>query len=145
MTTPTATLAQDRFTTYSRARAPERQRGAYGVVMDGDGRVLVVKAGNGRSYLPGGRIERGETPAEALAREIGEECGWSAEVRTRICEDEQPIFGGAVTLSATYWEARLTQPLDVSPEHSFRWIDPAEALRCLHRRSDREALRTAIG
>jgi len=46
-----------------------------------DGRVLLCRAKGGSStYLPGGHIEFGETAAEALAREMKEECGIEVEV-----------------------------------------------------------------
>jgi len=143
MTTPRAGIAEDRFRAPARPPVLQRQRGAYALVRDEAGRVLVVQAENGRYYLPGGRIEEGETPAQALAREIGEECGCAAQVDTRICEHDQPIFGGAVALAASYWQARLTGPLDAPAEHALLWLQPIEALRCLHRASDRLAVRHA--
>ncbi len=59
---------------------PTRQHGAYGLVFDSRGKVLVVRTENGRCYLPGGRMEPGESPREALSREVAEECGWGAQV-----------------------------------------------------------------
>ena len=46
------------------------------VIRDEQGRVLVVrKRGTTRYMLPGGKIESGETPAEAAVRELHEEVG----------------------------------------------------------------------
>ena len=46
------------------------------VLRDGDGRILVVrKRGTSRYMLPGGKIESGESPAEAAVRELHEEVG----------------------------------------------------------------------
>src|ERR1700761_6761286 len=49
------------------------------IVRDGAGRLLLVQRGHdpeaGRWSLPGGRVEPGETDAEALAREMREETG----------------------------------------------------------------------
>lgn len=46
------------------------------VIRDEQGRVLVVrKRGTTRFMLPGGKIEAGETPAQAAIRELGEEVG----------------------------------------------------------------------
>lgn len=46
------------------------------VIRDDQGRVLVVrKRGTSRFMLPGGKIEAGETPAQAAVRELLEEVG----------------------------------------------------------------------
>ena len=114
-----------------------RQRGAYALIGDESGRVLLARADSGRCYLPGGRVEAGEDEPTALAREIGEECGWSAAVETRLGKARQRIMGGSVELSATYWRARLGEPLAQAGEHELMWVAPAKALSLLHRPGDR--------
>jgi ADP-ribose pyrophosphatase YjhB (NUDIX family) len=52
--------------------------GAYAVATDLDGRILLTKIANGypgagRWHLPGGGTDHGETPVQALARELVEE------------------------------------------------------------------------
>lgn len=58
--------------------------GVGAVILDGDGRLLVIKRGNpprrGRWTLPGGKLQRGETIVEAIAREVREETGLEVEV-----------------------------------------------------------------
>lgn len=54
------------------------------VVRDESGRLLLIRRGHAPSLglwsLPGGRIEPGETPAAAAAREVKEETGLDVEV-----------------------------------------------------------------
>lgn len=66
-------------------REPSLPVVAVGVVArDRDGRLLLVRRANppaaGRWSLPGGRVEAGETLAEAAARELAEETGLRAAV-----------------------------------------------------------------
>ena len=60
---------------------PERQRiAAYGVCLDTENRLLLARAApwltvSGRWFLPGGGVDHGEHPTDALRREIEEESG----------------------------------------------------------------------
>lgn len=56
-----------------------------GVIVDARGRVLLARRGAGRELeglweFPGGKVEPGETPEAALARELDEELGIEVEV-----------------------------------------------------------------
>ena len=133
----------DSFTACALKTAPVRQSGAYAFIEDDAGRVLTVQAENGRFYLPGGRIEPGETARQALAREIAEECGWTAALLGPLHQGSQSIMGGAVLLQARHWRARLVTRLDSVPEHRLVWASRDEALGCLHRDCDRQAVRKA--
>ncbi len=63
-----------------------RQRvGAYGLCIDAGERVLLTRAAPslsvaGRWFLPGGGIDHGEEPRQALLREVTEETGLLVEV-----------------------------------------------------------------
>lgn len=141
MSFPAAALAdQAKFS----AAQPVSQSGAYAVIFDTAGHVLTVRGASGRCYLPGGRLEPGETPRQALVRELGEECGWSAAVLSPLRQSSQRIMGGQVLLRASHWRARLVAELDSRPECECEWLDVDQALARLHREVDRAALRTAI-
>jgi 8-oxo-dGTP pyrophosphatase MutT (NUDIX family) len=121
-----------------------RQTGAYGVIVSSSGKVLTVFAENGRCYLPGGRVEPGETPRDALIREIAEECGWSAAIVSPLRESTQSIMGGDILLNTSHWRARLLAPLGTPPEFLPHWLGVEEALSSLHREADRAALGAAV-
>lgn len=116
------------------------QKGAYALIRDGDGRVLLVRAANGRFYLPGGRIEPFETPEAALQRELAEECGLKVRIGAPLGEALQPIMDGSVMLSAGYWEAEVIGPAHEEPEHQLLWTPRAEAASRLHRAADARAV-----
>ena len=71
--------------------APTVAVGAF--VFDRDGRVLLVERGQppgeGLWTVPGGRLEPGETLAQAVAREVREETGLVVEVGTLSCVVER--------------------------------------------------------
>jgi 8-oxo-dGTP diphosphatase len=77
---------------------PDHPRVGVGAVVLHDRRVLLVRRGGqpsmGKWTLPGGLVELGETTAEAVRREIAEECdldirlGGVAGVVDRVVRDE---------------------------------------------------------
>ena len=64
----------------------QRQRiAAYGLCQDDGGRLLLARAApsltlRGRWFLPGGGVDHGEHPKDAVRREIAEESGLTVEV-----------------------------------------------------------------
>jgi 8-oxo-dGTP diphosphatase len=63
----------------ARREYPECPRVGVGGIVLHDGHVLLVRRGQppvaGKWSVPGGMVELGETTAEAVVREIAEECG----------------------------------------------------------------------
>jgi 8-oxo-dGTP diphosphatase len=70
------------------------------VIKDDQGRLLLIKRGHapgaGLWSLPGGRIEPGETDAEALVREMREETGLAVQTGRLIGRVQRPGQGGDV-------------------------------------------------
>lgn len=66
--------------------------GVAGIVLDADGRVLLIERGRppdaGRWSVPGGKLERGESLAAGVAREVREETGLEVEVGALVCAHE---------------------------------------------------------
>jgi len=70
------------------------------VATDEHGRLLMIKRGHepgaGLWSIPGGRIEPGETDAEALVREMLEETGLTVEVGRLLGRVRRPFLDGSV-------------------------------------------------
>jgi len=130
---------------FTSGTALHMQAGAYALIHDTDDRLLLVRADNGRFYLPGGRIEPGETAGQALAREVEEECGWLVRVTDPLGEALQPIMDGAVMLRASYWRAEILGVAHEEPEHLMLWTPRAEAASRVHRAADASAILSIPG
>ena len=70
------------------------------VATDEHGRLLMIKRGHepgaGLWSIPGGRIEPGETDAQALVREMLEETGLTVEVGRLLGRVRRPFLDGSV-------------------------------------------------
>lgn len=115
------------------------------VIVD-DGEVLCMQRGLTRfaytSYkweFPGGKIEAGESPEEALRREIREEMAMDVRVGRHIVTVEHEYRDFCITMAAYLCEpvcnvAENTQEnrraFTMNEHHAFRWLRP-EALPTL--------------
>ncbi|WP_241901577.1 (deoxy)nucleoside triphosphate pyrophosphohydrolase [Nocardioides houyundeii] len=92
------------------------------------GRVLAARrtqpaAAAGRWEFPGGKVEDGEAPDEALVREIAEELECGIEVSTWL-DPVVPLPGGHELSVAVAW---LVRGVPVPLEHDeLRWLSAAE-------------------
>lgn len=79
--------------------------------------------------FPGGKLEAGETDAQALVREINEELECQVEIGERITSTRHEYDFGFVTLT-TYF-ARIVAGTPITTEHAeLRWV-PATELNSL--------------
>jgi 8-oxo-dGTP diphosphatase len=85
------------------------------VVHDAAGRLLLVRRGRdphrGRWSLPGGRVEAGESPEQAIEREVLEETG--LVVRAGAPVGRVRIQGGAVVYDVLDLACTLVAPTEV--------------------------------
>jgi 8-oxo-dGTP diphosphatase len=112
-------------------------------VVERAGRIAVVQVdgrdGRQRLDLPGGGIDPGETPAQAAAREIGEEAGLKVRMGEPFLKADHYFVNDegrsnntrGVFLVATF-DADAPE-LKVEDDHSLEWMDPIEALKVLSR------------
>lgn len=112
--------------------APEREVGEVGEVVAAavirDGRLLLAQRTRppelaGLWELPGGKIEPGETPADAVRRELGEELGVEVTAGERIGVDV-PLRDGLVLRA---YRAELISGVPQALDHSaLRWVDATD-------------------
>lgn len=73
-----------------------------GVVLNEEGKVLLVKVHNAGWVFPGGQVENGENIIDAVKREIMEESGITVEVEQLFCISsntcEYPGYNGIKTV-----------------------------------------------
>ena len=103
-------------------------------MVERDGKVLVIRRHlDGRDYavLPGGGVEEGETPEQAVVRELAEECTLDGEVAELLHEGDhggrhawyfrvtgvegEPVLGG-----------EEAEDQDESNQHHPMWASPKD-------------------
>jgi 8-oxo-dGTP diphosphatase len=101
------------------------------IVRDDEGRLLLIQRGHepeaGRWSLPGGRVEPGESDAQALAREMLEETGLIVTPGPLVGAVERPGTGDTVLdirdYAATVTGGTLAAGDDAA---AARWVAPGD-------------------
>jgi 8-oxo-dGTP diphosphatase len=101
------------------------------VIEDDHGRLLLIKRGHapgaGLWSLPGGRIEPGETDAEALVREMREETGLTVEPGRLVGRVRRPAQDGDVLDIRDYAATVTGGTLHAGDDAAeARWVAPGE-------------------
>jgi len=101
-----------------------------GAVIVRDGRVLCAQRGNagalpGKWEFPGGKIEQGEAPHDALVRELAEELLCEVAVGDLVTTTVHDYDFATISLTTFICELRAGEP--VLTEHSaVVWLAPDE-------------------
>jgi 8-oxo-dGTP diphosphatase len=115
------------------------------VIVDG-GRVFAARRTEpeflaGFWEFPGGKVEVGEDPREALVREITEELSATIEVLEEIVDAESPWPVSADFCLRLFLATVVSGELVVGPDHdALKWVDPGELDSVNWLASDRLAL-----
>lgn len=103
---------------------------AAALLIEPNGQTLLVRKRGTQAFMqPGGKIDAGEKPAEALARELHEELGL-------IIEPSDAVYLGnfsapavnepGYTVEAELFQVTIDEPVSPAAEiEEVRWIDPA--------------------
>lgn len=100
-------------------------------IIEKEGRVLLARRPEGKSHgllweFPGGKVEPGECPRNALVRELEEELGLAAIVGTLF--DRRTMCSNGRTLDVSYYLAAPGSRPALPVEHqAVVWVLPSEA------------------
>ena len=101
---------------------------AAAVIRDGD-RIFATQRGYGPYKdgweFPGGKIEPGETPEQALAREIREELDTEITVGSRLIQVEYDYPEFHLSMGC-YWCTVRSGHLTLKEHEAARWLRPEE-------------------
>jgi 8-oxo-dGTP diphosphatase len=118
---------------------PERQRiAAYGVCLDAQERLLLARAApwltlSGRWFLPGGGVDHGEHPTDALQREIKEESGLTVVLGplldvlsdVRVMPDGTSLHTVRMIYRVASWTGTLRAELEGTTD-AVQWFSRSE-------------------
>jgi 8-oxo-dGTP diphosphatase len=113
---------------------------AYGIIENEKGEIATVLTPNGTT-LPGGGIEAGETPEQAVVREVQEECGFIVRPGAFLARAVQFIYSRS---ERTYYEKRSvflrahvvgTTVATEGADHELIWLPREVAVARLYHES----------
>jgi 8-oxo-dGTP diphosphatase len=102
---------------------------AAAVVADRDSRILLVRKRGTRFFMqPGGKLQNGETPAEALVRELREELGCTLLEAEFLGTFSAPAANEPPRIvEALLFNVKVTGPIEPAAEiEEVAWVDPSQ-------------------
>ncbi len=127
-------------------RTYRRRPGAYALIVRDD-KVLIVEEESGW-FLPGGGLEVGESPVEALHRELLEETGYHIEAPEPLTQVREHLIAKADQKAWTKECHIFTARLGDRPQSGhcqLRWVDAREAADMLATASFRWVVEYFVG
>lgn len=137
-------FGQDRLYQKSYRRRP----GAYAIISGHKGLLLTYQSGPSAGFqLPGGGIDPGETPQQALHREVMEETGYRiSQLRFLRCYQrfaympEYDLYAQKICHIYIAW-AGLRHDEPTEADHMAVWVAPEQAADLLESEGDAAMLR----
>ena len=107
----------------------EQVRAVAAIIHDDEGRIFATQRGYGDFKdwweFPGGKIEAGETPEEALVREIREELSAEISVDELLCTVEYDYPQFHLTMHC-YLCSLVTEALHLNEHEAAKWLTKDE-------------------
>lgn len=123
--------------------------GAYALIFNLQMQVAIVETPSG-FFLPGGGIEKGESPEQALRREIQEEIGMKTKIVSKLGEAAQYLYSKfekrAFNKLGFFYLAELIGPHGEASEteHWLIWMNQSDALKKTNHEFQRWMIEEAI-
>jgi 8-oxo-dGTP pyrophosphatase MutT (NUDIX family) len=101
------------------------------IIEDASGRVLIIRRADGRWCLPGGKVDYGQTVAEAVEAELREETGLETTSQTFLFyQDSPPLEPGSMHCINLYFACTAAGEVRTTEEAlDFAWVGPQDVGR----------------